>query len=576
MDWCADGRNPLLAAAKRIFRAAAFPTPPAGFTTLSRPRSMRAVLRGTVAQDREDGAEVRPVVVKWHRRRRLDDLVSHWFRGGKGGREGRALRALAAEGVACPEVLAWSESPDLLITSHVPHLRPVSTLTPAVLTQGAALLAAARRAGVAPRDVHRGNFALDSTNTLHWMDLGSADVKGSELLPAEEEDLLARAAHGLLANASRSMQLRALCAYERALEAPPGVSSTRALRLCARQRMRALAPRVREHARAYRRGRDRRPLRRAAVPQPTSAAAASDRANPAHFVAVRGRDPQTGLRADGVRFTDVTTPAFALSLVAWAAQPHAYGDSLKAGGNVRAVTGPGDEALVLKAYPATVPWRRARGWRALHRAHQLAHRHLPVATGLRGGVALQSRQHLCGEAHCGTRPGSGGLTTGRRASGRASPLTCSAVVPSVSVACCADARRRREPPGPQGTQHRVGPRPRRRVLCDRRSGGRTRATPWCRMEASRTRPRALGRQCGRIARRHDARPARLPCCSPGDPRRGKRRTHHGGVDSASCAREARALRQAQVGAVRRGGDRVKIDVSVQPLPQSHMRDPLAA
>ena len=120
MRWAADGHRTALAALIPLLDPLRWPCVP-GFSAVTPPRPMRAVLRGALPGP----AGPVQVALKWQRPHRAADHAARRLRGGKGPREGRVLAVLRAAGVAVPEVLAYASSPDVLLTRWCEGLTPL-------------------------------------------------------------------------------------------------------------------------------------------------------------------------------------------------------------------------------------------------------------------------------------------------------------------------------------------------------------------------------------------------------------------------------------------------------------------
>ncbi len=333
---------------------------------------MRAVYAGTV----DDAAGPRAVVLKRHH---LDRRLRRWLGrlgAGRGPREGRVLAALEAAGVSAPRPLAWwaGAGEDVLVTAHVEGLRPLAppdAWDAALLGALATLVARVHALGLTHRDWHAGNLALGPGGPC-LVDLGGARLgppRGAGARVAE----LARLDHGLLGGARRTQRWRALAAYATAaFGADPG-----AARALARRWAGPVARAAAAHARAYRRGRDRR----------------AGRTGP-HFEPLA---PAAGVC--GARHRDGTDAGWAPWLAALAGGAPPGAEPLAPGGRVLGAAGPGGRALALKRYPPAGPARAPRARRAFGLAHALENRRLPVARAhawiaVRGGASWLVSERL--------------------------------------------------------------------------------------------------------------------------------------------------------------------------------------
>jgi tRNA A-37 threonylcarbamoyl transferase component Bud32 len=308
-------------------------------------------------------------VLKWSRPVTALDRIARWARGGKGPREGKVLLALRERGVPVPPVLAWSdEGTDVLLLAEVAGLRPLPSPAeaPRALVEAVArTIARAHEAGLVHRDLHRGNVLLAPSGPM-LVDLGGARLEGEGLDDRSRLRELARALHGLLGDASRSVRHRALRAY---LVESDGDAAR------ARHLAPAVESRARETARRYRRGRDRRPTR-----------------DGLHYETFRPAG-----RGQGVRRRETTPESWrdeAAALLA-AAPPGAV--EAKAGGRVLRAHLPGrDGDVAIKRYAPVVAGRLPRPIRAFRVAVALRERGvaapepLVAATGPDGAGVLVS------------------------------------------------------------------------------------------------------------------------------------------------------------------------------------------
>ena len=342
MTWCQAGFEAAFEGLCRRFASAPFPTPPDGFTMLSSPRPMRAVVRGTV----DSHAGPQTIVVKWHRADRVGDQVSKKLRGSKAEREGTVLRKLAAADVRVPEVLAYTAQPDLLVTAYRDDLHPIEPPVPdehvrSVADDVAQQLGRALAAGLRARDLHPGNLAWSPGGAV-FVDLGSASIGK----PGDRKQLveqLARWRYALGQHLSYAQRHRALVTI---------LGDTDAARV--------LTPDVNERAREiaseHRRGRDRR-LRRTR-----------------HFEHVKA-DRFAGLRR-AVRRKAWSGPSIedAISLLG----PIAASTPLKSDDSVLRVDRDG-QTFVVKRYAAPKGAKPPRPLRAFRRAFAMENRLVPCA-----------------------------------------------------------------------------------------------------------------------------------------------------------------------------------------------------
>ncbi len=338
MRWTAPGYEAGLEALLAALAEATWPEPPEGFTYLTQPRPMRAVLTGTLAGPRGPKA----VVVKWNRPDTLADRVSRHVRGGKGVREGSVLRALKRASLRVPEPLAYTdEGDDVLVTAYVTDLTPLppaDEMPPPLLEDVAILIALAHAAGLRHPDLHTGNLALHDGAPI-LVDLGSARM-GAPLGERERLAALAAATHGLLGDARRSQRLRALRLYMRQVHGGNG-------RGHARTHARAIEDLLRSVQRSFRRGRDRRATR-----------------SGKHFELFA-----TPSGAHGVRNRDCTDATWIARTEPWLETLPDNLEELKSGG---AVHRKGD--LVLKSYDRVATGRLPRPIRAFRLAYALRNR----------------------------------------------------------------------------------------------------------------------------------------------------------------------------------------------------------
>ena len=343
--WTTAGFEDAFTALEAALSAATWPEPPNGFETVGKVRSMRTVLRGVM--EASDGPV--DVVVKWSRPDRLGDHVSRQVRGGKGPREGEVLRALAAEGVAAPEALAYTDDDlDLLVTRALPDLAPlppVDGLSLPELHQLAELLAAAHAAGLRHRDLHADNVAFADGRPL-LVDLGSARV-GRPLDEPARVKALARLRHAAFTDVRRTQRLRALTAYLHA-------AGDDAPRTTAHALADGIEARAQVVQRNWRKGRDRRATR-------------SGR----HFQVFGQED------ARGIRCRDVVSAAVEPDARRWLDAFPTDATELKAGGRV--ARWPYETRdLVGKRFDAVATGRTPRAERTFRRAFALQVRGLPV------------------------------------------------------------------------------------------------------------------------------------------------------------------------------------------------------
>lgn len=373
--WFRDGYADALAGAEALAAAAADGRgwPPDARVVKDRPMRVTAA----VTLPGPDGPA--PTFVKVRRLRSTRDRL-RCARRPRGAAEGRVLEGLAGAGVAVPTVLGWSARPeagyDVLVLAAVPEgvdlVRHLATgLAPqarrALAAATGALLRRAHDAGWADPDVHRGNLLVTPAGPV-LLDPGTRDL-APPLSPPRRLAALAAAAHGLAPDPRAG--LAALRAYEDGDAA------------AARRWFPLVAAAARRVARAYRRGRSRRPTRTGRhfeVFEPTPAG---------------GR---------GVRSLDATDAAWRDAAAAWLAADPVGARPLKADGRVLAVPAPsGDRAVVLKRYAAT--WRdRFRTPRALR--------------AFRRAYALRVRGVACPEPLlAATDPSGGGVYVAARAGG---------------------------------------------------------------------------------------------------------------------------------------------------------------
>ncbi|MCC7138687.1 MAG: hypothetical protein IT460_09710 [Planctomycetes bacterium] len=341
----AEGYDRALAAAEAIAVQAAGgddgPWPPTGFTVV-KDRPMRVTLTGALPGP--DG----PVAV-FVKVRRPAGGGARRRRRPRGAAEGHVLETLRARGVAVPDVLGWSASPeagvDVLLLRAVPGATDLATWAEAprphderraVAEAVGLLLRRAHDAGWSDRDVHRGNVLVTPTGPV-LVDPGLSAPR-APLPPHRRVHALARAAHGLGPDVRTG--LAALRAYA------GGDRET------ARRWFPLVAAAARPIARAYRRGRARRATR-------------------------TGRHFETfpvGTGGRGVRATPAAPAAWKDLAVALVAGDVAGARPLKADGRVVATRLPGREQdVVVKRYDAV--WRdrlrTPRALRAFRRAYAL-------------------------------------------------------------------------------------------------------------------------------------------------------------------------------------------------------------
>jgi tRNA A-37 threonylcarbamoyl transferase component Bud32 len=327
--------------------ATPWPGPPDGFTFLTPPRAMRAVLAGTL------GAAGTPVVVKWHRPVTWIDRLARRFRGGRGPREARVLAALRARGAPVPEPLGATDAEaDVLVTRRIEGLRPLPAVAAAprrLVEEVARLLAQVHAAGVVHRDLTAGNLALSPAGVV-LVDLGGARL-GNTGSRRRQLAHLAQAAHGLLHGAPRSVSARGLRAWLVAAGQP-----RTAWRAWIPDVERALERRARRHHRL----RERR-------------AARAGR----HFALFRVPG------AVGVRRTPDAPEGWERAAQAWASTPPPGAQALKDGGRVLRADLPGRAgACVVKRFAATAPGRLPRPVKSFRRAVALEERGLDVPRAL--------------------------------------------------------------------------------------------------------------------------------------------------------------------------------------------------
>ncbi|MFO0932903.1 MAG: lipopolysaccharide kinase InaA family protein [Planctomycetota bacterium] len=272
----------------------------------------------------------------------------------RGAAEARVLAGLASAGVAVPDVVGFSVRPDLgwdvLVLEAVADgvdlgdrlaTGLASRARRAVAVEVGALLRRAHDAGWADPDVHRGNLLVTPRGPV-LLDPGTRDL-APPLPPHRRVAALAAAAHGLAPDARAA--LAALVAYEHGDRA------------AARRWFPLVAAQARRVARAYRRGRARRPTRTGR-----------------HFE-VFAPTPSGGRAVRNLDATDATWKAAA---AAWLDADPPGARPLKAGGRVVVFPAPGDDGaagreVVLKRYAGT--WRdrfrTPRAVRAFRRAYAL-------------------------------------------------------------------------------------------------------------------------------------------------------------------------------------------------------------
>ena len=177
------------------------------------------------------------------------------------------------------------------------------------------------------------------------IDLGSARI-GKPIAPSELVKVLAGLAHGLLAGARRSQQLRALIAYLRQVHGGDGREPARAL-------ARKIEAELRLVRRRFRRGRDRRATR-----------------SGKHFEVFA-----TESGVSGIRNRDTTDREWIERAEGWLRDPPPDATALKAAGRVMQ-TG----EVVVKHYDGVAAGRLPRPLRAFRMAYALAVRGIAAPT----------------------------------------------------------------------------------------------------------------------------------------------------------------------------------------------------
>ena len=139
-------------------------------------RLIRAVFRGDLPSG--------PVYVKTMTFPRPKDRLRYLLRALPGAHEARMLRATAAAGVPCPEVLAvrtarrWGLPFRSLLVLRALPVQGAPEPVAARLRDAAALTARLLAAGIVHHDLHAGNFVRLSGGALAVLDLQSAGVRG--------------------------------------------------------------------------------------------------------------------------------------------------------------------------------------------------------------------------------------------------------------------------------------------------------------------------------------------------------------------------------------------------------------
>lgn len=374
--WSRDGCADALAAAEALADevAAGRPFPPGCRVVKDRP------MRVTAAVTLPGPSGPVAAFLKVRRLRTARERLRAGHRP-RGAAEARVLAGLASAGVAVPDVLGFAVRPergyDVLVLAAVADAEdlgdrlaagPASRARRALAEEVGALLRRAHDAGWADPDVHRGNLLVTPRGPV-LLDPGTRDL-APPLPPHRRVAALAAAAHGLAPDARAA--LAALVAYEHGDRA------------AARRWFPLVAAQARRVARAYRRGRARRPTR-------------SGR----HFEVFA--PTASGGRA--VRNLDATDAAWRAAAAAWLEATPAGARPLKADGSVVAFPAPSAGAgagreVVMKRYAPT--WRdrfrTPRAVRAFRRAYALRIRGvacpeplLAAADGSGAGVYVAAR-----------------------------------------------------------------------------------------------------------------------------------------------------------------------------------------